>query len=76
LFDLAEPQHCLEPLHLLNLIKPPFSPQVGLTVKAAPPGRHVRRRRARTWPCRSAPLLPPLSHALDAVRDADARRVG
>jgi hypothetical protein len=76
LANSSRPPHHREPLHLLVLTEPPLSPQVGYTAKAAPPGHHVRRRRARTWPCHSSSPPPYLSHALGAVRHADACRIG
>jgi len=76
LFDSPEPQHHRELLHVLDLTEASSSPQVELTVKAAPPGRHDRRRSSSHVAVPLEPLTaPPLSLALGPVSDADARRV-
>ena len=55
--DSSEPQHHRELLHVYDPTVIPFSPQVELTVSAAPPGRHDCRRLSS----HVAVLLEPLT---------------
>ena len=55
--DSSEPQHRRELLHVCDPTVIPFSPQVELTVSAAPLGRHDRRRLSS----HVAVLLEPLT---------------
>ena len=57
LSDSSEPQHHRELLHVRDHTVIAFSPQVELTVSAAPPGRHDRRRSSS----HVAVLLEPLT---------------
>ena len=57
LSDSSEPQHHCELLHVHDHTVISFSPQVELTVSAAPPGRHDRRRPSSHM----AVLLEPLT---------------
>ena len=59
LSDSPEPQHHRELLHVLDLTEASSSPQVELTVKAAPPGRHDRRRPSSHVAVPLEPLIAP-----------------